>query len=172
MSQIFIVTIIFVWLTISVESASLILQLKGKKLSRWFGPKAFAFHAITTGLFWIIAFSLIVVLQFGRHPFFHQIAALKYGGLILSVCGLILASWGLKLLGLKRTLCLNFFEENIPVVKNSLYRFIKNPEDYGLWMIFGGFALFTRSSYKLIIAIEFMVVMIPHIILESRPLKK
>ena len=35
-----------------------------------------------------------------------------------------------------------------------------------------GFALFTRSIYNLIIGIEFIVIMIPHIMLENVPLKE
>jgi len=43
--------------------------------------------------------------------------------------------------------------------------------DIGLWMALIGFAFFTRSIYNLIIAIEFVVIMIPHIMLENIPLQ-
>lgn len=171
MNPVLVLTIIFVFLTISVESINLILQLKGKKLTEWLGKKAFNFHMITVGTFWIITISFIVLLQFQEHPLFHNNPILKYLGLILSVSGLILASWAFKLLGLKRSLCINFFEENVPIVKSSLYKYIKNPEDTGLWIALIGFALFTQSSYNLIIAVEFIVIMIPHVILENVPLK-
>lgn len=172
MSKIFIVTFVFVLLTISVESANFILQWKGKKLTRWLGQNAFRYHALTTGLFWAITFCLMIALQFARHPLFHLSVILRHLGLILLIGGAVLASWGFKLLGLKRSLGLNFFEENVPVVQESIYKYVKNPEDYGLWMILLGFALLTRSSYNLAIAVEFIVIMIPHIMLEGVPLRK
>ncbi len=88
------------------------------------------------------------------------------------VSGLILSVWALMLLGLKKSLCLNFFEEAVPVVKKSLYRYCENPMDYGYWIALIGFALFTRSVYNLVIAAEFIIVMIPHMMLENIPLKK
>ena len=86
--------------------------------------------------------------------------------------GMILAFWAFRLLGLKRSLCLNFFEENVPIVKESLYNYIKNPLDYGLWIALIGFAIFSGSIYNLAIAVEFIIIMIPHIMLENKPLKK
>ena len=170
MNRIFSLTVIFAFLAIFVESVNLILQLKGKKLTKWFGKNAFSIHMMTTGIFWAITFCLIVYLQFGNHPLFHSSIILKYAGLFLLIAGLILAFWAFKLLGLKRALCLNFFEENVPVVKESLYKYIKNPVDYGLWMALFGFAISTGSVYNLAIAIEFIIIMIPHIILENKPL--
>lgn len=172
MNEIFLLTLIFAFLAIFVESVSLILQLKGKRLSKWFGRNAFSIHMITTGALWVITFCLIVYLQFGNHPLFHSSIILKYAGLSLLIVGLILAFWAFKLLGLKRALCLNFFEVNVPVVKESLYKYIKNPLDYGLWMAFFGFAIFTQSIYNLVIAVEFIIIMIPHIILENKPLNR
>ncbi len=172
MNEIFLLTLIFAFLAILIESANLILQLKGRRLTKWFGKNAFSIHMITTGTFWVITFCLIVYLQFGNHPLFHSSIILKYAGLILLITGLILACWAFQLLGLKRALCLNFFEENVPVVKESLYKYIKNPVDYGLWMALVGFAVFTRSVYNLAVAVEFIIIMIPHIVLENKPLHK
>ncbi|MFX1534606.1 MAG: methyltransferase, partial [Promethearchaeota archaeon] len=76
-----------------------------------------------------------------------------------------------KLLGLKRSLCLNFFKDDVPIVQSSLYKYIKNPEDVGLWTMLIGFVLLTGSIYNLIIAIEFIVIMIPHERVENMPLK-
>jgi len=146
---IFALTIIFVFLTIFVESINLILQLKGRKLTKWFGKNAFNLHMISTDSF-----------------------ILRYIGLILLISGTILALWAFRLLGLKRSLCLNFFEENVPIVKKSLYKYIKNPEDFGLWMALVGLAIFTGSIYNLVVALEFIILMIPHMILENKPLKE
>jgi protein-S-isoprenylcysteine O-methyltransferase Ste14 len=151
---------------------NLILQLKGRRLSRWFGKNAFSIHMITTGTFWAITFCLIVYLQFGRHPLFHSSIILKYIGLSLLIVGLIVAFWAFRLLGLKRALCLNFFQEDVPEVRKSLYKYVKNPLDYGIWGTLVGFAIFTQSAYNLVIAGEFIIIMIPHIILENRPLNK
>ena len=172
MNTIFILTITFVFLTILVESINLVLQLKDRRLTKWFGKNAFNFHMFFTGIFWGITFCLIVVLQFKKHPLFHDSDILKYMGGILLISGIILAIWGFTLLGLKRSLCLNFFEENVSIVKKSVYKYIKNPEDYGLWIALIGLAFFTGSLYNLTIAIEFIIIMIPHIMLESIPLKK
>ena len=172
MNRMFILTIIFVFLTIFVESINLILQLKGRKLTKWFGKNAFNIHMIFTGIFWVITFCMIVILQFEERPLFHNSIVLKYIGLILLISGIILASWAFGLLGLKRSLCLNFFEENVPIAKKSLYKYIKNPEDYGFWIALIGFASFTGSIYNLVIAVEFIIIMIPHIMLENIPLKK
>jgi len=172
MNSIFFLTVVFAFLAIFAESVNLILQLKGKKLTKWFGKNAFSIHMITTGIFWAITFCLIVILQFENHPLFHSSIILKYAGLSFLIVGLILAFWAFKLLGLKRALCLNFFEVNVPVVRESLYKCIKNPLDYGLWIVLVGFATFTGSVYNLVIAVEFIIIMIPHIILENKPLNK
>jgi protein-S-isoprenylcysteine O-methyltransferase Ste14 len=97
---------------------------------------------------------------------------MKYAGFVICVSGLVLAIWGFKLLGIKRSFGLNFFEDNVPTVNKSLYKSIKNPEDYGFWMAVFGFALFTRSSYNLVIALVFIFLMIPHMHVENIPVKK
>jgi len=172
MNTIFVLTIIFVFLTIFVESINFILQLKGRRLTKWFGRNAFSVHMTSTGTLWVLTFCWIVILQFEEHPLFHNSTILKYIGLILLISGIILASWALRLLGLKRSFGLNFFEEDVPVVKNSLYKYVKNPEDVGLWAALVGLAIFTGSIYNLLIAVEFIMIMIPHIILESKPLRQ
>jgi len=172
MNRIFLLTLIFAFLAIFIESINLILQLKGRWLSKWFGKIAFRIHMITTSTFWLITFCLIVYLQFCKHPLFHRSIILKYTGLILLIVGAIIAFWASKLLGLKRALCLNFFEDNVPEVKDSLYKYVRNPLDYGIWMTLVGFAIFTRSMYNLIVAVEFIIIMIPHIILENKALNK
>lgn len=172
MTNIFILTVIFVFLTIFVESVNLLLQLRGRKLTKWLGKNAFNFHMKSTLFFWVITFCLIVILQFNEHPVLHNNSIVKCIGLIMLISGLIVALWALKLLGIKRALCLNFFEENVPVVKRSLYKYINNPLDYGFWIALIGFALFTGSMYNLIIAGEFIIVMIPHVMLENVRLVK
>ena len=72
MYSIFILTTIFVFLTIFVESTNLILQLKGRRLTKWFGKNAFTIHMISTGFFWVITFCLFVILLFEEHPLFHN----------------------------------------------------------------------------------------------------
>jgi len=52
-----------------------------------------------------------------------------------------------------------------------MYIFI-NPEDYGFWMAVFSYALFTRSLYNLAIALEFIILMIPHMHVENIPLKR
>jgi len=105
---------------------------------------------------------LIVILQFEEHPLLHSSIILKYAGLSLLIVGIVLAFWAFKLLGLKRALCLNFFEVNVPGVKECLYKYVKNPLDYGIWMALVGFAVFTQSIYNLVIAVDFIIIMILH----------
>ena len=90
----------------------------------------------------------------------------------MMISGLIVSIWALMLLGLKRSLCLNFFEEDVPMVEKSLYKYCENPMDYGFWIALVGFALFTGSIYNLIVAAEFIILMIPHLMFENIPLKK
>jgi len=171
-STLFIFTVISVFLTIFIESLIFILQIKGRKFSRWFGKNAFRIHMTVVGFFWVLSFILIVLLQSGKHPHFHNIIILKWSGLILLVSGLAVAIWGFMVLGIKRSFGLNFFKDNVLVVKGSAYKFVKNPEDYGLWAALAGFALFSRSSFNLAIAIEFIILMVPHMMIENIPLKK
>jgi len=171
MLSLFILTLISVFLTIHIESLFLILQLKGQYLSKWFGKYAFLFHAVTTISLWIITFILIFFLQLQPHPIFHNYNLLQYVGLFICLSGVIIAVWGISLLGLKRALCINFYKENVPVVQKSIYKYIKYPLDAGLWTALFGFALYTGSLYNLIIAAEFVLVMIPHIWLENRPIQ-
>ena len=170
MNSIFIITIIAVFLTIFIETVFLILQIWNKTLSKWFGEKAFTFHSIITLLFWGIAFACILLLQFEKHPQFHHSVFLKYLGLMLCVVGMISSIWGFWLIGLKRALCLNFYKDNVPTVTTSLYKYMKNPVDFGFWTALIGFALFTKSTYNLIIGLEFIIIMIPHTIIENIPL--
>lgn len=90
----------------------------------------------------------------------------------MMVAGLCVSVWALMLLGLKRSLCLNFFEDDVPMVKKSLYKYCENPMDYGYWVALIGFALFTGSIYNVVIAAEFIILMIPHMMLENVPLTK
>lgn len=171
-STLFIFTVVSVFLAVSVESLVFVLQLKGQKFTKWFGKNAFRIHVVITGFLWGLSFGLIVLLQFEKHSLFHHSDVLKYAGLVLLVSGLVTAVWGFMLLGIKRSFGLNFFDDDVPVVKRSLYKSIKNPEEYGFWMALVGFALFTRSSFNLVVALEFIILMIPHMHIENIPLKR
>lgn len=127
---------------------------------------------IVVGFFWVLSFILVVLIQFRKHPHFHNIIILKWSGLIILISGLTLVIWGFMVLGIKRSFGQNFFEDNVPLAEGSVYKFVKNPEDYGLWAALAGFALFSRSSINLAIALEFIILMIPHLMIENIPLKK
>ena len=170
MNKILIITIIAVFLSIFIETVFLILQIWDNRITKWFGKRAFAVHATITILFWILAFAFIALLQLEKHPLFHNVILLKYFGLVLFAVGMICSIWGFWLIGLKRALCLNFYKDNVPVVTTSLYKYIKNPIDIGFWAALIGFALFTKSTYNLIIAAEFILIMIPHSKIETIPL--
>jgi len=170
MNNLFILSIISIFLTIHIESLFLLFQMKGNYLIKWFGKFAFKIHAAITIFLWIITFILIFFLQLYPHPRFHDHLSVQYVGLVLIFAGSILAIWSFSLLGLKRALCVNFYEKNVSVERRSIYKYLNNPLDIGLWAGLLGFALWTGSIYNLIIAGEFILVMIPHIWLENKPL--
>lgn len=172
MSNLFLLTLISFFLAIFVESLLLILQLKGRKLTKWLGAGAFTVHAGITGALWITSFVLFLLLQREDHPLFHECAAARYLGGVLFMSGGAVAVWAFLVLGLKRSLCLNFFEEIVPMVRKGPYRYFSSPLDYGLWTALLGLALITGSWYNLIITLEFILIMIPHIMLENLPLDK
>jgi protein-S-isoprenylcysteine O-methyltransferase Ste14 len=166
-SNLFILTLIFAFLTIFGESVSLILQLRGRKMTQWLGARAFTAHMMVTGTLWIASFALFLLLQREDHPLFHESTALRYSGIVLFLGGGAIALWAFLILGLKRSLCLNFFEENVPVVRRGPYQYLANPLDYGLWIALIGIALMTGSWYNLIISLEVILIMIPHMLLEN-----
>jgi protein-S-isoprenylcysteine O-methyltransferase Ste14 len=165
-------TIIVVFCTIAVESVFLILQLRGKLLTRLLGKNAFALHAIVTCMLWALSFIFICLLQKHNHPSFHESDIFSYAGLAVCAGGLVLSIWALKILGISRALCANFYYDGIPTVNASIYKYLKNPMDLGFWAALLGCAVFTRSIYNLIIAFEFIALMIPHSVLENIPLKE
>jgi protein-S-isoprenylcysteine O-methyltransferase Ste14 len=167
----FLLTIVFVFLTISVESLMLALQLGGRKLTRWFGEKAFTVHALVTVCFWVVTSCLLLALQFHDHPSLHGIPALRYVGIGLLVVGAAVALWAFVLLGPRRSLCLNFFEKGVPTVTRSLYKYLRNPMDLGMCVALAGLAAATDSIYNLIVGLEFIALMIPHAMLENRPFR-
>jgi hypothetical protein len=171
MSPIFILTTIFIALTIVVEAILLGLQLEGRKLTRWLGTHAFTFFAFVVLTLWFILLYLLILLQYEEHPLFHTSAFVQHVGLVLFFAGIILAAWSFSLLGVKRALCINFFVDNVPLVTESVYRYLKNPAHYGFWLALTGFAVYTRSWYNFAIAVEIVVVMIPLIWLENKPLE-
>lgn len=170
--MLFLSTLIAVFFMVLAESVNLILQLRGKFLTKWFGKRAFDFNKYITVSLWSLTFLLYIVLQFKEHPLFHSTPLLKYVGLAVGLPGLGVSVWGYKILGSRPSLCLNFFEEDTAVVHHFLYRYVKHPEDFGLWTALFGYAFFTASLWNLIIAAEFVLVMTPHIYLESIPLKR
>lgn len=167
MSELFILALILVFLTIFGESVNLILQLKGRKLTKWFGSRAFALHMVITGGLWVITFIVILLLQMKDHPIFHERIVLQYTGFVLLIGGGAVTLWAFRVLGLKRALCLNFFEEGVTAATEGPYNYFSNPLDYGLWTALIGFAFLTGSLYNLVIAVEFIMVMIPHVMLEN-----
>ena len=167
----FVFTLVFIFLTLLVELVGLILQLNGKKLSRWLGKSAFPVYGFIISVLWAVSFFLIFTLQFYVHPFFHQSSVLKYFGLLFLLLGLVLCVWALFILGIKRALFVNFFKKNTGVVRSSLYRYTENPINYGFWIALIGFSLFTKSLYNLIIAIEFIILMRIVLGIENKPVQ-
>ncbi|MGC9443845.1 MAG: methyltransferase family protein [Candidatus Methanospirareceae archaeon] len=171
MSTIFVLTTIFIALSILVEAILLGLQLVGRRLTRWLGTYAFSFFACVVLTLWFVLLYLLIRLQYEEHPLFHMSAFVRYVGLVLFFTGIILAAWSFSLLGVKRVLCINFFVDNVSLVTGSVYRYLKNPAHYGFWLALIGFAVYTGSWYNFAIALEFVVVMIPIIWLENKPLQ-
>lgn len=138
-------------------------------MNRWFGKYAFRVHAVITSILWIATFILIVIFQFEKQIIFHDSVIIRYIGLFLIIVGAFIAGDTFRIMGFKRTLCINFYRDSFDLVRTSFYKYLDNPMDYGFWLVLTGFALFTASLYNLIIAGEFILVMIPHILIENIP---
>ena len=171
MSPIFILTAICIALIILVETILLSLQWNDRRLTRWLGTHAFTFFAFVVLTLWFLLLYLLIRLQYEEHPLYHTSAFVRYVGLVLFFAGIILAAWSFSLLGVKRALCINFFVDNVPLVTGSVYRYLKNPAHYGFWLALIGFAVYSGSWYNLAIAVEFVVLMIPIIWLENKPVQ-
>jgi hypothetical protein len=115
MSPIFILTTIFIALTIVVEAILLSLQWNDRRLTRWLGTHAFIFFAFVVLTLWFFLLYLLICLQYEEHPLFHTSAFVQHVGLVLFFAGIILAAWSFSLLGVKRALCINFFVDNVPL---------------------------------------------------------
>lgn len=162
-----IVTLVAFFLAIAVESALFILQYKFRWLTLLCGDKDFRWHAGITLSFWILAGILLVILQFFAQPRFHQNAALQYSGGIMLLLGLALSVSGFRILGLRQSLGLNFYRQDIPRCEHRLFRIVKHPMDFGLWFMLFGWALLSRATFNLVVALFVMLLMIPHIRIEQ-----
>lgn len=168
----FIVVVIAIFISIFIESALYLLQQK-KLLTKFFGKRAFALHVLTISVVWLITITLFILLQFEKHPNFHDITILRYIGLILIPTGLILSFWAALLLGWRRMFSIRLFVKKQPaVVRHSLYKYFKHPFYYGLVLTLTGFTLYSASLYNLIILIEIIILLIPHIAIEEKGLKR
>ncbi|MGM0442140.1 MAG: methyltransferase [Elusimicrobiota bacterium] len=166
-------TVILVFVAILVETLSLYLQHKDKKLTLWFKNFDFIVHSLITVLLWTAMGISFILLQFKEQLYFEKFISpdiLTYftaAGWIILAGGLTVSIWGFIRLGPRRSLGLNFFREDVPVVKNSIYKYINNPETGGLcWALFG-FSFVTGSVYNFFIALEFTVLMVFHTKLEN-----
>ncbi|MGM0568143.1 MAG: methyltransferase [Elusimicrobiota bacterium] len=169
--KLFIYTCIAVFAAIFIETFMLCIQYKKNKMTEYFGDKDFKVHSLITSFLWFFMFLLFFLLQLEKHPSFHNIEIFRLAGAILLVLGLIVCLWAFLLMGIKRSLAVNFYRSNIPLQKSGIYKYLKNPETAGLCWALIGFAFFTSSLYNIIIAFEFTILMIPHTIIENKPLR-
>ncbi len=164
-------------MAIAAETLSLYLQYKYKKLTRWFKKYDFLVHSAVTVILWMLMGLSFLLLQFEEQLTFNQYTGPKIinlfniAGWIMLFGGLIVSIWGFIQMGPKRSLGLNFFRKNVPVVKKYIYGYINNPETGGLcWALFG-FSFVTGSYYNLFIALEFTILMFFHTKLENITVK-
>jgi protein-S-isoprenylcysteine O-methyltransferase Ste14 len=115
---------------------------------------------------------MFLYLQTTKHVRFCCCDFIKYSGIIPIVAGAVLSTWAFLILGTDRSSQVNFFVENVPVVKRSVYKYLKNPQYLGLWLMLAGVTLFTESVYNLVITVEFILLMAPLAWLENRMLQK
>jgi protein-S-isoprenylcysteine O-methyltransferase Ste14 len=176
MKSIFFLSLISIFVAINGETLLLVLQYKRKLLSKLFSDKAFLIHAILALFFWTIMCGLFIFLQLFLvdHPKFHNNPLLAGFGFILILIGLIISVLGFYQLGLKKSLCINFYEEKYSdsVINSSIYRYFSNPEDLGLWFMLIGLTFITGSILNAILSLEFILLMISHINIENIPLKQ
>ncbi len=166
------ITLLILCATILIESILLYVQLKGRKITKMFGRSGFKVHVAVTCSLWALFLAALFLLQFQENQHFHSNVLLSYFGLVVSLNGLCLAGWGFSALGLKRSLCINFYRPNIEVVDRSIYKHLYHPEDIGFFLMLLGLALFTSSFANLFLALLFVLLIIPHAVIENRPLKR
>ena len=170
---VFIFTVLLIFLAIEVESCMLWIEWNHQILSKRWGEKAFTIHSRITSTLWSLASVGILLSISFKFPTFHNLPVLIIFGWIFFALGMIIATLGFNGLGLDRSLAVNFFkEEERDYITSGIYRFIKHPEEYGFWIMMIGLALGTTSTYVLIFAAEFIILMIPHQKIENLPLKK
>jgi len=110
-------------------------------------------------------------MQFYEQLSFHNYTFIKISGFLLTAVGLITAITGCKQLGLKRSLCINFYYNDVSLIKTPLYKHISHPQDYGLITALTGMALATGYTFDLFIAGLVTVLLLPHQYLENIPLQ-
>lgn len=168
----FIAVLVAIFTSFFIESALLLLQQK-RILTKLFGKQAFILHVLATSTVWLITAIIFILFQFEKHPVFHNIAVLKQLGLVLIPMGLIIGGWAFGLLGWKRMFSVRLFARKQPkIVKRSLYRYLKHPLYYGMILALAGFTLYKASLYNLIILLEVIGLLIPHIRIEEKGFKK
>lgn len=171
-SSLFIFTFLMIYLTIAVEDFLLLSEHHNKKITQIFGKNAFLVHKIITEIFWIGATIGILSTTLQDYPTFHSLELLSILGWICMIIGLTLATLGYKELGMDRSAGVNFYNDDPKyhqVITSGIYRYMKHPEEHGFWLIMIGFAIGTYSSYNLVFAFEFILLMINHQKIENLP---
>ena len=67
---------------------------------------------------------MFLYLQTTKHVRFCCCDFIKYSGIIPIVAGAVLSTWAFLILGTDRSSQVNFFVENVPVVKRSVYKYL------------------------------------------------
>ena len=169
---VFLVTVITVFFSIFIECLLLYFQLKKQSLAKLFNERAFIVHRTTVTVLWVMIGGMLLALQSVKHPLFLRAGfPVECAGAALLLGGAAISTRAYLLLGAERSAHVNFFREGVPVVENSLYRYMKNPQYFGLGLMLAGGTLLTGSLFNLIITVEIILLLLPLGHIENMALK-
>jgi protein-S-isoprenylcysteine O-methyltransferase Ste14 len=154
----FVYALIVLFVFFVVKYLFVSLQVKDKRVSRWFGKNAFV---VQTGIHLVLMFFasyLFILAVLGSEGHFSsRYRWLEIAGFVYMMAGIIVFFWASSLLGFRQSFGSRFFGDKATIVKTSLYKYVKNPMYSGIASIYLGFALWQNSWYGIIFAVEYAI---------------
>lgn len=153
---------IALFLLFAVVTALHYVSLKAQTIyglyTKTFGRHGFIVHCLITGILWIGLLTAIVLTNKSSYPVLSIFTSylFKPFGLFISLAGVVLIFWSGRLLGLKRTWGIRFFDPAYQKIieKRGPYKFLINPIYDGLMLYFLGQTIATDSLFYLMLSCE------------------
>ena len=145
-----------------LQTALILVQQSGGRLTTWWGPHAFSIYNAITLIPWAAFVLAYLALQFTQHPSlpWESLWIQVIGGILISF-GVSLALWVAILMGPARLNGLRHFapasrEER---VTTGPFQWLKNPMYTGYFLVLLGIALWMSSLFDLAIALESLLLL-------------